>query len=326
MEDTLLTRYIRILIVVVIYWVVSISLVFCNKALLSGSQTIDAPFFVTWYQCVITFFGCYAVLCVQKQKSGDGKSIEISFEKSEKILPLSLVFVSMITFNNLCLKNVGVSFYYIGRSLTTVFNVLFTYFLLGEKTSVRAVGCCCLIIFGFLLGVNQESEGDSFSLSGTVFGVLASLFVCLNSIYTKKILPEVDGSIWSLQMYNNLNAIVLFVPLMLIFGEFDVISSYTYLYSLSFWGMMSVGGILGLAIGYVTGLQIKITSPLTHNISGTAKSAVQTVMATQFSGEMKTNWWWGSNAIVLGGSALYAYVRNREMASKIKPLPSTNKI
>ncbi|CAB4069119.1 SLC35C1 [Lepeophtheirus salmonis] len=175
MEDTLLTRYIRILIVVVIYWVVSISLVFCNKALLSGSQTIDAPF-----------------------------------------------FCDMVSVCNHFL-----------RSLTTVFNVLFTYFLLGEKTSVRAVGCCCLIIFGFLLGVNQESE-------------------------------EVDGSIWSLQMYNNLNAIVLFVPLMLIFGEFDVISSYTYLYSLSFWGMMSVGGILGLAIGYVTGLQIKITSPLTH--------------------------------------------------------------
>ena len=30
----------------------------------------------------------------------------------------------MITFNNLCLKHVDVSFYYIGRSLTTVFNVV----------------------------------------------------------------------------------------------------------------------------------------------------------------------------------------------------------
>lgn len=30
----------------------------------------------------------------------------------------------MIAFNNLCLKYVGVSFYYVGRSLTTVFNVV----------------------------------------------------------------------------------------------------------------------------------------------------------------------------------------------------------
>lgn len=49
-----------------------------------------------------------------------------------QILPLSIVFVAMITFNNLCLKYVGVAFYYIGRSLTTVFNVLMTWVLLGN--------------------------------------------------------------------------------------------------------------------------------------------------------------------------------------------------
>ena len=34
------------------------------------------------------------------------------------------MFVGMITFNNLCLKHLGVSFYNVGRSLTTVFNVV----------------------------------------------------------------------------------------------------------------------------------------------------------------------------------------------------------
>ena len=43
-----------------------------------------------------------------------------------QVLPLSLVFVGMITFNNLCLKYVGVAFYNVGRSLTTVFNVVST--------------------------------------------------------------------------------------------------------------------------------------------------------------------------------------------------------
>lgn len=46
-----------------------------------------------------------------------------------QVLPLSIVFASMISFNNLCLKYVGVAFYYIGRSLTTVFNVVCTLFL-----------------------------------------------------------------------------------------------------------------------------------------------------------------------------------------------------
>nr|ACO15376.1 GDP-fucose transporter 1 [Caligus clemensi] len=323
MEDSLLTRYIRIFLVVVLYWVISISLVFINKALLSGSETIDAPLFITWFQCIVTVLGCYGILKAQRRRAGDHPSIEISLEKLEKILPLSIVFVAMIAFNNLCLRNVGVSFYYIGRSLTTVFNVAFTYFLLGEKTSTKALGCCFLILFGFLLGVNQESEIGTLSLSGTLFGILASLFVCLNSIYTKKILPEVNGNIWALQMFNNINAVILFLPLMLIFGEMDVLLSYGHFSSLSFWGMMTVGGVLGLGIGFVTGLQIKVTSPLTHNISGTAKSAAQTVIATQYTGEAKTLWWWASNGIVLGGSTLYAYVRNREMAMKKSSSVST---
>lgn len=45
-----------------------------------------------------------------------------------QVLPLSFVFVAMIAFNNLCLKYVDVSFYYIGRSLTTVFNVVGIFF------------------------------------------------------------------------------------------------------------------------------------------------------------------------------------------------------
>ena len=44
----------RIAGVVAIYWFVSITLVFVNKKLLSGSSTFSAPLFVTWFQCVVT--------------------------------------------------------------------------------------------------------------------------------------------------------------------------------------------------------------------------------------------------------------------------------
>ena len=60
----------------------------------------------------------------------------------------------------------------------------------------------------------------------------------------------------------------------------------------------------------------QVTSPLTHNISGTAKAAAQTVIATQWFNEMKTSWWWFSNFVVLGGSAAYARVRQLEMAAQ----------
>ena len=41
--------------------------------------------------------------------------LQLETQVMKQVSPLSVVFVGMITFNNLCLKDVGVSFYYIGR-------------------------------------------------------------------------------------------------------------------------------------------------------------------------------------------------------------------
>lgn len=74
-----------------------------------------------------------------------------------KALPVAILFTSMVSTNNLCLKYVPVSFYYIGRSLTTVFNVILSYMLLGQTSSFHCILCCAIIVSGFLLGVDQES-------------------------------------------------------------------------------------------------------------------------------------------------------------------------
>ena len=163
-----------------------------------------------------------------------------------------------------------------------MFNVLLTYFILGQRTSLSAIICCGVIVAGFYLGVDQvttvitnnsvyhgyrlqEDQAGSFSLSGTVYGVLASLFVSLFSIYTKKVslhlsgaeldhddtavceqvMPAVEGNIWSLTFYNNVNACALFIPLMLVFGELPVITSFDHLADTHFWFLMTVGGIFG---------------------------------------------------------------------------------
>ncbi len=104
------------------------------------------------------------------------------------MLPLSLVFVGMIMFNNLCLQYVGIAFYNVGRSLTTVFNVVSFFFpnnpfkqtilefsfcfqfqkfqalsflILGQRTSAAALVCCAIIIIGFFLGVDQEDQSGN---------------------------------------------------------------------------------------------------------------------------------------------------------------------
>ena len=185
--------------------------------------------------------------------------------------------------------------------------------LLGQKTSLKAIACCGIIISGFLLGVNEEGSDGTLSYKGVFFGVLGSLFVCLNAIYTKRMMPVVEGDIWRLQLYNNFNAIFLFPPLLFLFGEIPVVYHFQYLKSSYFWVMMTLSGVFGIAIGYVTGLQIKVTSPLTHNISGTAKACAQTIIAVVHFHEVKTVLWWLCNFLVLGGSMLYTFVKHQEM-------------
>ena len=130
-----------------------------------------------------------------------------------------VVIVGMITFNNLCLKLVEVSFYNVARSLTIVFNVFFSRVFLGIPTSFKTALCLGVVIVGFVMGSHGELN---FNLAGTLSGIMSSLFVSLNSIFTKKILPVVDDNHWRLTFYNNVNAIFLFIPLIiyqLIFAE-----------------------------------------------------------------------------------------------------------
>ncbi|CAF5077061.1 unnamed protein product, partial [Rotaria sp. Silwood1] len=139
---------------------VSITMVFLNKYLLSSNNVkLDAPLFITWYQCVVTVVACALLGSLNKRLAILSKfpTFKIDLKIARDVLPLSVMFVAMIIFNNLTLKYLTVSFYMVGRSLTTIANVIFTYIMLGQKTSYKALACCGLIIGGFFLGIDQEN-------------------------------------------------------------------------------------------------------------------------------------------------------------------------
>lgn len=121
----------------------------------------------------------------------------------------------------------------VARCLSLVFNVVFTYVFLGRTTSLLTCSTLLIVMIGFVSGVQGEigiaisllylPSHDSlpapsgFSLLGTSAGVLASLFVSLNSIFTTKVLPLVDNDKSLILYYNNLNASYLFIPLIFLF-------------------------------------------------------------------------------------------------------------
>merc|ERR1712071_505629 len=105
-KESFLTKVLRIVGVVALYWSVSITLVFTNKYLLSSDELkLDAPLFVTWSQCVVTVFltrisSSLGLFGVSRDMKFDKVSTK---QKCTQILPLSVAFVAMMTFNNLCL-------------------------------------------------------------------------------------------------------------------------------------------------------------------------------------------------------------------------------
>lgn len=195
--------------------------------------------------------------------------------------------------------------------------------MLGSSSSTPTLVCLGVVIVGFFMGSSGEIN---FSLKGTIAGILSSLFVSLNAIYTKKVLPVVDNDHWKLTYYNNVNACVMFIPLMLIFEHQPIAAAMgTQFLSPVFWGAMWVAGFFGFAIGIVTVLQIKATSPLTHNISGTAKAAVQSILAFYIWGNKATILGCLGIAVVLGGSLLYTYVKMEESKPSPPPPPAPEK-
>lgn len=149
------------------------------------------------------------------------------------------------------------------------------------------------------------------------------MFVALNAIYTKKSLKAVEDNIWKLALYNNFNACLIFMPFMFLFGEHIEIVNFPKIFDAYFWFTMLISGLLGFSMGYVTSLQIQVTSPLTHNVSGTAKAYAQTLLGVFYYHEVKTTLWWMSNLLVLAGAALYSQVRSKEMKAAHKQQQSS---
>lgn len=198
---------------------------------------------------------------------------------------------------------------------------MYSFLFLGIRTSIPVILCCCVVIFGFYIGADGEIN---FSLIGTIFGVMSSLFVSLNSIYTKKMISIVDNNSWKLCFYvmsenccvdfqNNTNSIFLFIPLIIFFERDIIIEHISAFKSLVFWGVMNAAGVFGFLIGIITIAQISLTSPLTHNISGTAKACVQTLVAVIFLGDKMSLRSAIGTFCVLGGTFMYSLVRSHEM-------------
>ncbi|KAF9355407.1 hypothetical protein BGX34_010492 [Mortierella sp. NVP85] len=306
-----------IIAAIAFYWVASLSVVFLNKTILSGSEyRFPYPLFVTLFQLVVAL-----VLLVISGHLGKRSRtfsmvppFEFDLDVARKIAPLSVVYVLMLTLNNLCLQLVEVTFYQVARSLSIFFNILFTWTMLRQRTSGSAMFACAVVVLGFFVGSYGETN---FSWGGLLAGVGSSIFVALYGIYVKKTLSIVENNQWRLLHYNTTISIILLTPIVLFSGEVSEIRQEVYFLSdMGFWLLMTITGVAGFLINTAMFLQIKYTTALTNTISGTAKSCVQTLLAMVFYQNPITAMNGFGIFLSLFGSGLYSWVRYVEMQRK----------
>eukprot|EP00741_Cyanophora_paradoxa_P017420 tig00020965_g16829.t1 len=303
----------RIAMAVAFYFSTSLCVVFLNKYVMNYADVkFPHPLFITWFQLLVALF--MIVVLGEMSRSVQALSFmprfEFSLDKAKAVTPLTIIYVAMLAMNNLCLQYVEVSFYQVVRSLNICFNIALSYYMLNQSISQRVLTSCGVVFLGYVVASYGEVN---FSWMGIIYGILSSLFVSLNSIYVKKVLPAVNGDTWKLAIYNTVISIFLLFPIVLMAGDFTALRESGLIRNRHFWALNTITGVFGYLINIATFLQIKFTSPLTHTISGTAKAIVQTVLgALLFRNTVSTLNAIG-NAVCIGGSAWYALIRHQEM-------------
>jgi GDP-fucose transporter C1 len=300
---------------VTFYMTVSLALVFLNRLILTDKSDKAGALFVSWYQFVVayvliilitTFFPNVPLLNLFPP-------LHYKWDVVIKVIPVSVTYLLVIGFNNKCLEYVSVSAYQIVRALTIVFNIMLTWLVLGERTSFRTILACIGVVIGFCFGVEGEI---GMSFRGAVYGVLSSVAMAAYSIVVKRALGLLDRNEYVLIEYNTPIAIIALAPFVWFAGEFSVLSTAP---SARFWALQTLAGTVGFLINIAIFLNINYTSALTHNLSGTVKGALQTLLAFVFfpASETMTVMKFIGTVLVISCSAIYAYIRKQEMTKRL---------
>ncbi|XP_005104732.1 GDP-fucose transporter 1 [Aplysia californica] len=313
------SNVLSIVAVVISHWSISMAMVFVNKRLVGSKDSgLDIAVFIVWVQNLVGAL----IMSLAMKING---SLELSWKTPRfciaelthpDMVLSSMTFAGTLVFNNLMLKYISVAFYQVARSLTLIFVISFSAFILKEKFTTHVLLSCALIVLGFYVAVDEEIISQGVQMIGVVYGILASLFAALCGVFFKRF--QTGMKVTSMQLtYNNcvICAVTLF-PLVISTGQLSSFLSSRFGSDAVTWGLLVVSGIMSLTMGWISALQIRLTSPLSHNISINAKSLCQTMLAVSWSGQSRHWLWWLGNGLVMTGIGVYTANKIRLESSR----------
>ncbi|RUS84901.1 hypothetical protein EGW08_007370, partial [Elysia chlorotica] len=302
--------------VVLSYWLIATTMIFVNKRLMSAAnEPADISVLVVWAQSVfgLTFLMTFRALVFLFRlplKELRHLQLPAGARRGDLDLPLAAVAqTSALIFNNLTLRLISVSFYQIARALTLVFVTALSACILRERIAKRVGMACLLMIAGFYVGVDQEVLSQGVPPIGVVYGSIASFFAACYGVLFKRLqlnaTTRIAATTLQFTYYNYLTCSIALAPAVFASCQARDFLCLKASRDAGFWCLLALSGLAGIAMSWVSSLQISLTSPLTHNMSINAKSVLLTLTAVAWNGETRAGLWWAGNALVLLGVALY---------------------
>lgn len=210
------------------------------------------------------------------------------------------------------------------------FTVILTWLVLKKPSSPAVISCCVIVFFGFMSGMFLNS-GDgavsgaaaTYPVLGPFSGLVSSLTTAVHAVVIKNALDVVGGRTMDLVWWNNVLSAGALAPLVLLTGELgsamslfsaDATESSASAIHTFIWGSI-ITGFFGFLINIAGFLQIKVTSPITHMVSGAVRGVLQTILAVMLFGDTVTFSRLVGIFLILAGSTGYTWVRNKETSA-----------
>jgi GDP-fucose transporter C1 len=187
------------------------------------------------------------------------------------------------------------------RSLTVIISLCWSSYC-GDKISSYSVLGCILVVSGFLLAYHDPSE--TCDMNGYALGSVGAVFVVAYTFMVRSQLRTL--SIIEVMLFTNAWIVVLSLPAAVAFAmTTDSLSA----------ALPSTPSLLSLfascvasaSVNFASVNQVEKTSPLTHSLSTTCKSVLQSVIDAKMRNTALTAQFWIATGVIACGSLVYGF-------------------
>jgi len=248
----------------------------------------------------------------------------------KSLFPLTTARVVGTLAKTYCLASIDAAFYPTARGLLLPFTMLLSLAWLRPKPYFPPLSLAgaSAITLGFAAGMTADVRSKLSSGRALALGVGSSATTAAESVVVKRYVGSGESgsssssSAWQLAWMSSVGAVALLAPLLLVSGEADTLAAI--LRTLShpaepfavndgpaFLRLALLAGFVGFLLAVATFAQIELTSPTTHVVVGAVRGVVQSALAVAVLREPAASGRGLSVALIIGGSALYGWARDR---------------